>query len=788
MAIIRKIMELFISLASVNNKPAKPITVIANNPFPKIFYLLLTGLVFYSFSAQAQEPNAQRPKIGLVLSGGGAKGLAHIGVLKVLEEAGIRPDYITGTSMGSIIGGLYACGYSAAELDSIAREADWSVLLSDQVPLTDVAPVEKYDYNRFQLEFDVTDKGLMMPSGMVRGQRISELLSQLTWRVADINDFDDLPIPFRCVAADLITGQPHVFDSGDLMIAMRSSMAIPSVFTPVLVDSMYLVDGGVLDNFPVKLCRDMGADIIIGVNVGFKDYPTMEDLNSISKVLVTASTIGSNPALVEAIAETDLLISPDLYPYSSASFKDGIKIVTRGEEAALGQLDNIKALADSLKQWGPPEPVRVPQDPQKVLVKEIQINNLENVSRHFFMGHLGIEKGDSVDAKGLNSALRRLVGTRFFEKVTYEITPEADGSILTLFPVEVYPTKAKFSLRYDNELNAGIIVNLTSRNFLFNNTRWSLTGDISTNPRVQANLYSYLGENQNVAYYVDGNFEKTPLPIYLSAGSKYGSFSYLHTRVETGFIFALARKYKISTYLGWNRITLRSGSGFGELFNEGVDAFGNDFLKTSILVERNTLNRRYFPTKGSHTVFMGSFNLGAQSIYKGNAESEDLVKQYIDVPHSNYSQVSASYSRYFPVSKDFNIYSKIAGGVYSDNIPFLNLFFVGGTDYNARLYDTPFVGLRYREKMIQDFGLAQVNFRYLINNTFYLNGIVNGLYAAGFRSQFEDFPFVVGKEELIVGYGLALAMNSIIGPVSVGVGSNFNDNQLRWYINVGFPF
>lgn len=194
-----------------------------NSLFLIILMLLLTGV-----QLQAQE---ERPKIGLVLSGGGAKGLAHIGALKVLEEEGIVPDYITGTSMGSIIGGLYAIGYTAEELDSIVNSVSWTSLLSDQIPLSSVSPQEKEDYNRYQVEFNITREGLEIPSGLVRGQKISELISRLSWHMADIQSFDDFPIPFRCVAADLISGNQYVFDQGNLTTALRASMSIPSVFS-----------------------------------------------------------------------------------------------------------------------------------------------------------------------------------------------------------------------------------------------------------------------------------------------------------------------------------------------------------------------------------------------------------------------------------------------------------------------------------------------------------------------------------------------------------------------------
>ncbi|MCU4163118.1 patatin-like phospholipase family protein [Carboxylicivirga caseinilyticus] len=754
---------------------------------PILFILLL---VFPILSiAQEKDSCVTRPKIGLVLSGGGAKGLAHIGVIKVLEEAGIRPDYIAGTSMGSIIGGLYASGYTPDEMDSIVRNIDWSVVLSDMVPLTDVVPIEKNDYNRFQLEFDITKDGLTMPSGMVRGQRISELLSQLTWHVSDIENFDDLPIPFRCVAADLIKGKTHIFDSGDLMTAMRSSMAIPSVFTPVILDSMYLVDGGVLDNFPVSTAIKMGADIIIGVNVGNEDYPTLKDLNSITKVLLNSAMIGSNQETLKAIDLCSFIVTPHLDPYGASSFFDAIDIIQRGETAARLQFDTFKQLADSLNKIGPtPLPKQI-QKEEKILVSKISILNRKDISKSYFYSNLGFRTGDSITVEDINNGMRRLIGTRFYSNISYEIN-KTDGEYHLIFnTTEAQPAKAKFSLRYDNELKAGIVANITLRNLVSKNSRFSVTGDISEDPRLSANLITYLGEGQRVGYLTDFYLERTPLPLYREDAKKYGTFNYLTMRASIGTSFTLKRRSMLECKLNWKEVKVSERSGIPELFDNQIVRFGNGFFRAQAVLDVNTLNKRFFATHGKHIRIAINSNLKSYKLYKGIETSQALVDPFIQVPNDYYLSGIASYKKHFPVSNSIHMSTRIAGGGSFNNAPFFEHFYIGGTIYNQGLETISFAGLNYREKIVENFLMAQTEFNYKIGQILFGHVSINAIYATEYgNNQFDSSQYMMNPGEFILGANTGVAINSIIGPITFGVGTNTTDFKPRLYLNMGFPF
>jgi len=751
-----------------------------------LLYIAISLLITHSVISQNTE---QRPKIGLVLSGGGAKGLAHIGVLKVLEEAGIHPDYITGTSMGSIIGGLYASGYSANELDSIVTHIDWSVILSDQIPLRDVVPEEKSDYNRFQLEFDITKKGFVLPPGMVRGQRISEMLSGLTWHVSNRKSFDDLPIPFRCVAVDLVEGKPYVFEGGDIAEAMRASMAIPSVFTPVEKDSMYLVDGGVLNNFPVKICKEMGADIIIGVNVGDSDKPKIEKLKDIGEILMASAMIGSAKSRNEAIEATDYMVTPDMHPYTSASFFNGQDIIKRGEDAALLQLETFKHLADSINSFQKKLVQSKGYTPKSVIISDIKINNRKNVSYNYFISKLGIHAGDTISVENINQGVRRLVGTRFYQHITYELKPDQSTYTLIFNTEEANLAQAKFSLRYDNELKAGIISNLTIRNLLFKNSRLSLTADISEKPRIHSEVIAYIGEQQAVGILADGYFERTPLPIYQSNLKRAGTLNYYKIQAGGGIFLSYKSRTKITGKIDWEEKRVSQESGLTSIFDQGIKRFGNGFFYSSLIVDRNTLNKRFFATKGEHLTITAKLNLNTYEFYQGEAESKPIIDPFIRVDKKRYLAGTLKYSKHFNLSKSTFFETKFALSVFSADAPFFDMHHIGGTAYNASAGSAPFVGLNYREKVAENYGLAGIKFNFNITKTIYGHAITNGIYAPNFGN--DDFigqQLYLSPTDYIIGFGGGISINSVIGPITLGMGTNLDDWKSRFYISVGFPF
>ena len=309
-----------------------------------VFFCFVALFWIVTASVTAEEAQ-KRPKIGLALAGGGAKGLAHVGVLRVLEELNVPVDYIGGTSMGSIIGGLYASGLSADELEEILLEIDWQDVLEDETPRKDLAFRRKEEQRRYLigLELGIKKSGIVFPTGLKTGQKLYFMLQTLTLPVTDVEDFDRLPTPFRAVATDIHTSEAVVVDHGNLATAMRASMAIPTVFTPVVIDDRLLVDGGLSNNLPVDVVRAMGADIVIAVDLGapLSDRQVESLIQVYSQTMRLLTRLNMEPQLAAA----DLVIvPPGVSKFGTLQFKASEKILLTGIEGAREQ-------EEVLRQW-----------------------------------------------------------------------------------------------------------------------------------------------------------------------------------------------------------------------------------------------------------------------------------------------------------------------------------------------------------------------------------------------------------------------------------------------------
>ena len=316
--------------------------------FRPFFISLLISLSFFNQLILANNSTTNnRPKIGLVLSGGGAKGFAHIGILKMLDSLQIPIDYIAGTSMGGITGALYAIGYNGLELERLINQNDWEEIFTDEPPRKMLPYFQKRDTGKYQFEFGLKKIIPMPPSGLIFGQKISLLFSSLTFPYERITDFDKLPIPFQCVAVDLVTGNQVVLKSGSLAKAMRATMAIPSVFSPVEWGDSLLIDGGFLNNLPVDVVKEMGADIVIAVDVE-SPLKEREELNSAFDVLNQTITLLGLDYKKKNVEMVDLLIHPDISEFTSADFdnKKIRRIIQKGDEAAQESIEELLALKE----------------------------------------------------------------------------------------------------------------------------------------------------------------------------------------------------------------------------------------------------------------------------------------------------------------------------------------------------------------------------------------------------------------------------------------------------------
>jgi len=727
-----------------------------------IFFLCISLF----FNALSQNKSPGRPKIGLVLSGGGAKGIAHIGVLKVLEDAGIKVDYIGGTSMGSIIGGLYAIGYSPDTLAKLITGQNWMQLLTDGYPRTQLSIEEKEISEKYIATFPITQKGIEIPQGIVEGQNITNLLTRLCSQYAGINDFSKLPVPFFCVATNIENGQKVILDKGDLPAAMRASMAIPSFFTPVEIDGQLLVDGGLIDNYPVKELRERGADIIIGVSV-VNSISRRENLNSFLDIIKQSVFFYGDRNFQDNIAATDIFINPDLSAFSIMDFESGDSLIAAGEQRAREFLPRLKALADSLNTISPVKSVKLNTQPlDSIFLKEIIVEGLKNVSGKLILSKLQLQVMNRIPLAELDRAVERIYGSRFFRKVVYQLVPLEDENYRVVFHItESNRGSLGVGIHYDNENEAAILLNVVLRNLLINGSKFN--GDIvlGSNPRLTASYYLSRGFKPGFlvsfdVFNTDAYFyENEQATLYLRYGSmRVGAFA--QTVYENNTTFGIGPEFE------WTSIKDKvSLVDFGSATNTNFSI--KSFFKI------NTFDRFVYPTKGLKITARAEF---ITPTYTEIIDSL-ITGKYLQSNLFTFEYQQAIKPWYFMVIKP-----RVAfGTTFSDNPHPQYEFRLGGTNPTYIENSIKFYGLKYMQKSGEAFILADLGLQSEIYRNHFLTLNLN---IGSVADEVEDW-FSTGSNSL-KGVGFTYGYNSMIGPIEITFsGSNINKG-IDTFLNIGF--
>jgi NTE family protein len=406
------------------------------------------------------------PRIGLALSGGGARGLAHLGVLKALERAGVHIDAIAGTSMGSLIGGLYASGYSAGELEHIALDIDWLALFNDS---PDVAPMEPFAPvrgNTTLLSLPMRNGRIGLPSGVIAGQHVAELFSRLTWPARSVRDFRRLPIPFSAVATDIATGEAVVLDSGSLAGAMRASMSLPSIFAPAMLNGRVLLDGSLSRSLPAQDARALGADIVICSDVS---EPLLDprDLHTIVDVLNQAVSFHGSESTIEQRRHCDVYIRPDLTGLGYLSFDRTGDWIARGDSATRAVAARLRELVAATGGAAPP-PAGIPPDRRHVpvLLKGAVIVAASPQARDFVAATLDLHAPPIADPDRMKHATAPAYASGLFETVTYSVIDTDTGAVAVITAQGDNADRVDFGFRYDDRYNAALLFNATARHLL----------------------------------------------------------------------------------------------------------------------------------------------------------------------------------------------------------------------------------------------------------------------------------------------------------------------------------
>ncbi|WP_277589989.1 patatin-like phospholipase family protein [Pseudomonas chlororaphis] len=397
---------------------------------------LLSCLLLCLLPVFLHAAEAPRPKIGLVLSGGAARGLAHIGVLKALEEQGVKIDAIAGTSMGAVIGGLYASGYKIDELEKLALSIDWQQALSDAPPREDIPFRRKQDDRDFLVKQKLSfrdDGSLGLPLGVIQGQNLALLLESMLAHASDTRDFDKLPIPFRAVATDIASGEKVVFRKGHLPRVIRASMSIPAVFAPVEMDGRLLVDGGMTDNIPLDVARDMGVDIAIVVDIG-TPLRSRQQLATVVDVLnqsITLMTRRNSEEQLATLHKNDVLIQPPLASFGVTDFGRAQEMIDAGYRATRILDPRLAPLRRAEPMDAELSAARTPSQ-RTPIITAIRVENDSKVSDDVIRYYIRQHIGEPLDLGRLQTDMGTLYGLDYFEQVQYRVVHKGNDHTLVI--------------------------------------------------------------------------------------------------------------------------------------------------------------------------------------------------------------------------------------------------------------------------------------------------------------------------------------------------------------------
>ncbi len=451
----------------------------------------------------ADDALPARARIGLVLSGGGARGLAHVGVLKVLEEQHVPVDVIAGTSMGAVIGGLYASGMSAAEVETLVHTLDWYSAFKDRPPREDLSFRRKQDDREYLVRFPLGVKAgkLRVPRGLIQGQKLTQILRRATIAVAGVDDFDRLPTPFRAVATDLETGERRVLAGGDLTEALRASMSAPGVFAPVELEGRLLVDGGLVENLPVDVARELGVDVVIAVDAGFQPVGRRE-LNSalaVSNQMVTIMMQRETVRQRSLLGSNDLLIEPALGTMQSTDFTVVDRTVKLGGDAARAQLTRLAALGVGEAEWQGYVAARAQRESALPEIRFVRVDERSERYRERIEAELAPIVGVTLDPGAMERRLSQLYGDDIFESLDYSIVREgaAEGIEVAARRKSWGPNYIRFALELQddfegsNSFNAGVRTQVTEVNPF--GAEWQADLRVGESPRFFTEFYQPLG-------------------------------------------------------------------------------------------------------------------------------------------------------------------------------------------------------------------------------------------------------------------------------------------------------
>jgi NTE family protein len=732
----------------------------------KLLYLLL-----FSISISYAQPDDL--KVGLVLSGGGAKGIAHVGALKVIEESGVRIDYIGGSSMGAVVGALYAAGYSANQIENLFLQSDLNLLIKDQYPRRAMSFTEKEDRERYAITLPFDHFQIKFPSALSRGQDVYNLLVQLLHDVHTVKDFDNLPIPFFCTATDIETGELVVLDEGFLPLAVNASSALPTLFSPVAIGDKLFIDGGVADNYPLAHMQAQKVDFIIGVDVQ-SGLIQKNELQSAADIMLQISGFESAAQMKEKKAATDLYIHPDVSDYNLLSFEAKDVLVQIGQKEASRHLKDLASIAElqTSKNSNPPKTKSIAQN---LKIDRVAMPKLIHFGRNYLNGKLRIKTPTTISYEKFQRGLTNLAATNNFKSFRYQLDTTPSGTVLDLNLEEV-PNDVflKIGVHYDDLFLSSALINLTWKHGLFKNDELSFDMIFGDNVRYQFDYYIDKGLYWSIGLHSRLNQFSNDIQHPLSSLPTLSSGVIMrHWVQENEFLLGtlFREAFRLNIGVAHQRIVQRTN-----LIESNTNDFlfldDSDYYSLKGNLSLDTRDHLHYPTQGGH--FYGSVQ---SYLYKKSARFEDLSEPFL------VAQADMSITKPL-ASKLFFTFGALGGFTVKEPQNNSFRFLLGGYGNRFVLNHKSFLG--YAPHSLSGNSFVQANFN--LDYNFHKKHHVFA--KANFARVGEDI--YANKEWLppadYSGFALGYGLDSLFGPLELTWSYSPEVKRRMVYVNVGWWF
>lgn len=791
-----------------------------------IFFILSLIVLCQSSLSQTSELSQSQPdpaKYGLVLSGGGAKGLAHVGLLRMIDSLEIHIDYITGTSMGAVLSGLYAAGYPADELKKIVAEENWERIISNKQPYDLIHLREKDDYDAYAFEFPLRKGIPALPTSIIEGQYLMELLLKYGFPVRHINNFHEMPIPVELIASDIVDGGAVLLNKGSLPLSIRASLAIPAVFSPAVINKMLLVDGGLDRNFPVEEVQAMGAEYVIGSYTGSRLRKKEELSNSALNMVHQSYALLAKRDVDSQKQRVDLILdfSVPLKEYASSDFRKHNDIVAIGEREArklLPQLQKIKQ--QQIKQgirFERKKPQSVSKPIDRIRITDEMDNSLPKGETDFIKDVLGDDLQELDSASVLQQKMKDLIGYNRYNKVYYTYSCDSLSRTILNFYVKKKPKGTFYTgLYYDLYESANIILNYTYRDLLFNNSRFSAKAGISEKAKLRINYYKFLDNKRSfwISPYFSYRLQNSN-DLYLRYLSQFNNNneavfyqSIISTGLSIGHSFTHNSELELGVEYTYNHLWQPSNIFSNIWFDDSPHSklnYRHSVLAAKAVYMQNNLNKKFFATKGNNLritaklFFNNHYKLSP--LFEENNEALSQIHNILHPDSSlsplkgpilqlslhehyvkSFSKKIVLHTRFF-YGLNLDLKKKFSDNFYFDSFLFLNQKFYMGGFSNLNTDNTQiFTGLRYNEYPVNNVTSLYMGLQYNPVGRLYVTPSVSMGY-----DLFSINPFSE-ESEFLLGYGLDVDYMSFLGPIKVSWTRSNLLNKNRLFISLGYAF